>query len=392
MENIVIVAAARTAVGSFNGTLADIPAKSLGARVIKALLERSGLAPGQIDEVIMGHVLTAAMGQNTARQAAIEAGLPVETPSMTINKVCGSGLKSIHLATQALKCGDAEIIIAGGHENMSIAPHALLGSRKGQRMGDWNMVDTMLADGLKDVFNDYHMGCTAENLAEKYKITRQEQDQFAYESQMKTKAAQDAGRFKDEIVPIEIPQRKGPPVIFDRDEHPRGDTTLETLAKLRPAFNKDGTVTAGNSSGINDGAAAVILTTESKARALGLPILARIAAYASAGVPPEIMGTGPIPASRKCLQKAGWTVNDLDLVEANEAFAVQAITVNREMGWDVGKVNVNGGAVAIGHPIGASGARLLVSLLHEMARRDARRGLGTLCIGGGQGVALAVER
>ena len=392
MEEVVIVAAGRTAVGAFNGSLTDIPAKTLGARVIKALLARSGLEPAQIDEVILGHVLTAGLGQNTARQAAMEAGIPVETPSMTINKVCGSGLKAMHLATQALRCGDAEIIIAGGQENMSMSPHALLGSRKGNRMGDWTMVDTMISDGLKDVFNDYHMGCTAENIAEKFGISREEQDKFAYESQMKTKAAQESGRFKEEIIPIDIPQRKGPPLIFDKDEHPRSDTTLDGLAKLKPAFRSPGTVTAGNASGINDGAAVVILSTESKAKTLGLPIMARIVAYANAGVDPSIMGTGPIFATRKCLQKAGWNINDLALIEANEAFAVQAIAVNRELGWDTSKVNVNGGAVALGHPIGASGARILVTLLYEMTRRRVNKGLATLCIGGGQGVALAIER
>jgi acetyl-CoA C-acetyltransferase len=391
VEDVVIVAAARTAIGTFNGALADIPAKTLGAKVIQALLQRSSLQPNQIDEVILGHVLTAGMGQNTARQAAMEAGLPVETPAMTINKVCGSGLKAMHLATQALRCGDADIILAGGQENMSISPHVLLNSRKGTRMGDWTLVDSMIKDGLEDVFNAYHMGCTAENIAEKYGITRQEQDQFALASQQKAKAAIAAGRFKDEIVPIEIPQRKGPPLVFQQDEHPR-DTSLESLAKLRPAFNPQGSVTAGNASGINDGAAAVIMTTARKAKELNLPVLARVAAYASAGVDPKIMGTGPIPATRKCLQKAGWTVQDLDLIEANEAFAAQAISVNRDLGWDLSKVNVNGGAIALGHPIGASGARALVTLLHEMIKRDSKRGLATLCIGGGQGVAMAVER
>ncbi|MCP4695397.1 MAG: acetyl-CoA C-acetyltransferase [Gammaproteobacteria bacterium] len=392
MENVVIVAAGRTAVGSFLGGLAGIPASTLGATVIRALLERSGIKPEQIDEVILGHVLTAGLGQNTARQTAIEAGLPVEVPAMTINKVCGSGLKSVHLATQALRCGDAEIIIAGGQENMSASPHLLPNSRKGVKMGDWNAVDSMIKDGLSDVFNDCHMGVTAENIAEKFSITREEQDEFAAGSQQKVGAAQQAGRFKDEIIPVEVPQRKKPPIIFDTDEFPRPGTTAEKLAKLRPAFSKTGTVTAGNASGINDGAAACIVTTESKAKELGLKVMARIAGYANAGVDPKIMGTGPVPASKKCLEKAGWTAADLDLIEANEAFAAQAICVNRGMEWDLSKVNVNGGALALGHPIGASGTRILVTLLYEMIRRDAHKGLATLCIGGGQGVALAVER
>lgn len=392
MENVVIVAAARTALGNFNGTLADVPAHQLGAVVIKALLERSGLKPEQIDEVILGQVLTAGVGMNPARQASIGAGLPVETPAMTINKVCGSGLKAMHLAAQALRCGDAEIVIAGGQENMSASPHVLMNSRKGARMGDWNLVDSMIKDGLSDVFNDYHMGCTAENIAEQYGISREEQDAFAADSQQKAEAAQKEHRFDEAIVPVEIPQRKKEPIIFKEDEFPRHGTTAETLAKLRPAFKKDGSVTAGNASGINDGAAACVLTTESKAKELGLPIMARVVSYASAGVDPKIMGTGPIPATRKCLEKAGWTVGDLDLIQANEAFAAQAISVNRELGWDLSKVNVNGGAIALGHPIGASGARITVDLLYEMKHRDAKRGLATLCIGGGQGVAMAVER
>ncbi len=391
MENIVIVAAARTPIGSFNGALADIPASDLGAKVIANLLIRAKLTPEQIDEVIFGQVLSAGTKQNPARQAAIKAGLPPSCPAMTINKLCGSGLKSVHLATQAIRCGDADIIIAGGQENMSIAPHVLLKSRQGVRMGTWNLEDSMLYDGLNDAFQGYHMGQTAENIATKFGITRQEQDEFSAASQQKTEAAQNAGRFNDQIIPIEIPQRKGNPLIFDKDEFPRAGVTAEALGKLRPAFSKEGTVTAGNASGINDGSAGVVVMSESKAKELGLKPLARIVSYASAGVDPAIMGTGPIPSTRKCLEKAGWTVQDLDLIEANEAFAAQAISVNRELGWDLSKVNVNGGAIAIGHPIGASGARILVDLLYEMQRRTAKRGLATLCIGGGMGVALAVE-
>ncbi len=391
MENIVIVAAARTPVGSFNGTLADIPASDLGAKVIANLLTRAKLTPEQVDEVIFGQVLSAGTKQNPARQAAMKAGLPQTCPAMTINKLCGSGLKSVHLAVQAIRCGDADIIIAGGQENMSIAPHLLLKSRQGVRMGTWHLEDSMLCDGLNDAFQGYHMGQTAENIATKFGITRQEQDEFSAASQQKTEAAQNAGRFNDQIVPIEIPQRKGDPLIFNKDEFPRAGVTAEALSKLRPAFNKEGTVTAGNASGINDGAAGVVVMSETKAKALGLKPLARIVSYASAGVDPAIMGTGPIPSTRKCLEKAGWTVQDLDLIEANEAFAAQAISVNRELGWDLSKVNVNGGAIAIGHPIGASGARILVDLLYEMQRRTAKKGLATLCIGGGMGVALAVE-
>jgi acetyl-CoA C-acetyltransferase len=392
VENVVIVAAARTAVGNFNGTLANIPASTLGAKVIANLLERTSLQPNQIDEIILGQVLSAGTGQNSARQAALEAGLPFEVPAMTINKVCGSGLKAVHLATQAIRCDDAQIIIAGGQENMNLSPHILPKSRQGMRMGEWSMLDSMIVDGLWDAFNNYHMGRTAENVAEKYGISREQQDAFAAHSQQKAEAAQKAGRFEEEIVPIEIPQRKSDPIVFKVDEFPRHGTTQEILAKLRPAFDKNGTVTAGNASGINDGAAAVMVMTESKAKALGLTPMARIVSYANAGVDPKIMGTGPIPATRKCLEKAGWTVDDLDLIEANEAFAAQAISVNQELGWDLSKINVNGGAIALGHPIGASGARILVSLLHEMVRRDAHKGLATLCIGGGQGVALAVER
>jgi acetyl-CoA C-acetyltransferase len=336
-------------------------------------------------------VLSAGTKQNPARQATIKAGLPQTCPAMTINKLCGSGLKSVHLAAQAIRCGDADIIIAGGQENMSIAPHVLLKSRQGVRMGTWNLEDSMLYDGLNDAFQGYHMGQTAENIATKFGITRQEQDEFSAASQQKTEAAQNAGRFNDQIIPIEIPQRKGNPLIFDKDEFPRAGVTAEALSKLRPAFNKEGTVTAGNASGINDGSAGVVVMSESKAKALGLQPLARIVSYASAGVDPAIMGTGPIPSTRKCLEKAGWTVHDLDLIEANEAFAAQAISVNRELGWDLSKVNVNGGAIALGHPIGASGARILVDLLYEMQRRTAKKGLATLCIGGGMGVALAVE-
>lgn len=391
-ENIVIVAAGRTAVGTFAGTLSSLPATELGVAVVKGLLERTGIAPDQVDEVILGQVLTAGVGQNPARQTTLKAGLPQTVPAMTINQVCGSGLKAVHLAMQALACGDAEVVIAGGQESMSQSAHVLPRSRDGQRMGDWTLKDTMIVDGLWDAFNQYHMGNTAENIAKKYGFTRDAQDAFAAASQQKTVAAQEAGRLSDEIIPVTIPQRKGDPIIFDKDEFPRAGTTAEKLGKLRPAFDKEGTVTAGNASGINDGAAAVIVMTESKADEMGLKPMARIVAFASAGVDPAIMGTGPIPASTKCLEKAGWSVEDLDLVEANEAFAAQAMCVNQDMGWDVDKVNVNGGAISIGHPIGASGARVLVTLLHEMQRRDAKKGLATLCIGGGQGVALAVER
>ncbi|MDC0534363.1 acetyl-CoA C-acetyltransferase [Francisellaceae bacterium] len=392
MEDVVIVSALRTAVGKFGGTLATVPAHKLGASVIKALLEETKVKPEQIDEVILGQVLTTACGQNPARQAVIEAGLPQDTVAMTINKVCGSGLKSIQLAAQAIKCGDAEIIIAGGQENMNLSPHALPKSRVGQRMGDWKMTDTMIKDGLWEAFNNYHMGTTAENIAKKFNISRQEQDEFACASQNKAEEAIKSGKFKDEIVPVVIPQRKKDPIIFDQDEFPRFGAAIESFSKLPPAFDKEGTVTAANASGINDGAAAVMLMSASKAQELGLTPLATIKSYANAGVCPTIMGTGPIPASKKCLDKAGWSANDLDLVEANEAFAAQAISVNRGMEWDVNKVNVNGGAIAIGHPIGASGCRIFVTLLHEMKRRDAKKGLATLCIGGGMGTALAVER
>jgi acetyl-CoA C-acetyltransferase len=391
MTEVVIVAAGRTAVGKFGGSLAKIPAAELGAHVIKALLARSGVKPEQINEVILGHVLTAGAGQNPARQALIRAGLPDMVPGFTVGKVCGSGLKATHLAAQAIKCGDAEIIIAGGQENMSAAPHVLPNSRDGFRMGDAKLVDSMLVDGLWDVYNQYHMGVTAENLAKKYGVSREEQDAFAAASQNKAEAAQKAGKFKDEIIPIEIPQKKGS-IVFDSDEFIKHGVTPEALASLRPAFAKDGTVTAGNASGINDGAAEVIMMSAKKADELGLKPMARIKAYSSAGVDPSLMGIGPVPATQLCLKKAGWTHNDLDLMEINEAFAAQALAVNKEMGWDTSKINVNGGAIAIGHPIGASGARILVTLLHEMIRRDAKRGLAALCIGGGMGVALAVER
>ncbi|MCW8908262.1 MAG: acetyl-CoA C-acetyltransferase [Sedimenticola sp.] len=391
-DNIVIVAAGRTAIGSFSGKLSGIPASELGARVIAGLLERTKLSPDQVDEVILGQVLTAGCGQNPARQATLGAGLPQSVPAMTINKVCGSGLKAVHLAMQAVACGDADIVIAGGQENMSLAPHVVPGSRKGQAMGDWKLKDSMIVDGLWDAFNQYHMGMTAENVAKQFKLSREAQDQFAAASQQKAEAAQKAKRFQDEIIPVEVPQRKGDPIVFDEDEFPRHGTTAETLGKLRPAFDREGSVTAGNASGINDGAAAVLVMKESKAQELGLTPMARIKAFAASGVDPAIMGTGPIPASTRCLEKAGWSVSDLDLVEANEAFAAQAMSVNQEMGWDPEKINVNGGAIALGHPIGASGARILVSLLHEMGRRDAKKGLATLCIGGGMGVALAVER
>lgn len=392
MEEVVIVGALRTAIGAFGGGLSSVPAAELGAQIIKGLLEQTGLKPEQIDEVILGQILTAGNGQNPARQAMIFAGLPETTPAMTINKVCGSGLKTVQLAAQAIKSGDADIIIAGGQENMSLSAHILPNSRKGQRMGDWKAVDTMIKDGLWDAFNDYHMGITAENIADEFSISRQEQDEFSASSQAKAEAAIKAGRFKDEILPISIPQRKGDPIVFDTDENPRFGVTAEKLDAMKPAFKKDGSVTAGNASSINDGAAAVVVCSESKAKELGLPILARIKAYASAGVSPHIMGTGPIPATQKCLQKAGWEVGDLELVEANEAFAAQALSVNKTLKWSDEIVNVNGGAIALGHPIGASGCRILVTLIYEMQKRDAKKGLATLCIGGGMGTALAIER
>jgi acetyl-CoA C-acetyltransferase len=392
MTEVVIVAAGRTALGKFGGSLAKISAPELGAHVIKGLLEKTGVKGEQISEVILGQVLTAGSGQNPARQAVIKAGLPVGVPAMTINKVCGSGLKAVMLGAQAIACGDAEIVIAGGQENMSAAPHVMMGSRDGFRMGDAKLVDSMIVDGLWDVYNQYHMGITAENVAEKYSINRAEQDEFAVKSQNKAEAAIKAGKFKDEIFPLSIPQRKGDPLVFDTDEFPRLGATLDNMTALKPAFKKDGSVTAANASGLNDGAAAVMLMSAAKAKELGLPVLAKIAAYASAGLDPTIMGMGPVPASKKCLEKAGWKASDLDLMEINEAFAAQACAVNKEMGWDTSKINVNGGAIALGHPIGASGCRVLVSLIHEMNKRDAKKGLASLCIGGGMGVALAVSR
>ncbi|MER2296621.1 MULTISPECIES: acetyl-CoA C-acetyltransferase [Pseudomonas] len=392
MNDVVIVAATRTAIGSFQGALATVPAVDLGAAVIKQLLAQTGLDPAQVDEVILGQVLTAGAGQNPARQAAIKAGLPYSVPALTLNKVCGSGLKALHLAAQAIRCGDAEVVIAGGQENMSLAPYVMPSARTGQRMGHGQLIDSMISDGLWDAFNDYHMGITAENLADNYELSREQQDAFAADSQRKAVEAIDAGRFKAEITPIVMPQKKGEPLVFDRDEQPRPGTTAQSLAKLRPAFKKDGSVTAGNASSLNDGAAAVLLMSASKAQALGLPALAKIAGYASAGVDPAIMGIGPVSATQRCLDKAGWQLADLDLIEANEAFAAQALAVGKALQWDASKVNVNGGAIALGHPIGASGCRVLVTLLHEMIKRDAKKGLATLCIGGGQGVALAIER
>ena len=392
MTDIVIVGAARTAIGKFGGGLAKTPAPELGATVIRVLLARANLKPDQISEVILGQVLTAGSGQNPARQALIKAGLPAAIPAMTINKVCGSGLKAVMLASQAVQCGDADIVVAGGQENMSTAPHVLLGSRDGFRMGDAKLVDSMIVDGLWDVYNQYHMGTTAENVAKQYGIPRSQQDEFAVASQNKAEAAQKAGKFKDEIVPVMIPQRKGDPVAFAADEFIKAGTTLESVSALKPAFAKDGTVTAANASGINDGGAAVLVMSAARAQQLGLKPMARIRAFASSGVDPSIMGMGPVPASKRCLEKAGWKPADLDLMEINEAFAAQACAVNKEMGWDTSKINVNGGAIALGHPIGASGCRVLVTLLYEMARRDAKKGLASLCIGGGMGVALAVER
>ncbi|MBA4218356.1 MAG: acetyl-CoA C-acyltransferase, partial [Methylibium sp.] len=387
-QDIVIVAAARTAIGKFGGTLAKTPASELGAAVIQDLLRRTGLAGDQIGEVILGQVLTAGVGQNPARQAVIKSGLPQAVPAMTINKVCGSGLKAVMLAAQAIRDGDSEIVIAGGQESMSLAPHVLPGSRDGQRMGDWKLVDTMIVDGLWDVYNQYHMGITAENVAKKYGITREQQDALALASQQKAAAAQDAGRFTDEIVPFSIAQKKGDPIVFAADEFINRKSTADALAGLRPAFDKAGSVTAGNASGLNDGAAGVVVMTAAKAAALGLTPLARIASYASAGLDPAFMGMGPVPAAQKALARAGWKAADLDLLEINEAFAAQACAVHNEMGWDTSKVNVNGGAIALGHPIGASGCRVLVTLLHEMVKRDAKKGIASLCIGGGMGVAL----
>lgn len=392
MTDIVIVAAARTAVGKFGGTLAKTPASELGAVVIKDLLRRTGLAGDQISEVILGQVLQAGCGQNPARQAVIKSGLPQAVPAMTINKVCGSGLKAVMLAAQAIRDGDSEIVIAGGQENMSLSPHVVPGSRDGQRMGNWSMVDSMINDGLWDAYNNYHMGITAENVAKQYGVTREAQDALALASQQKAAAAQDAGKFKDEIVPVSIPQRKGDALVFDTDEFLNRKTSADVLAGLRPAFDKAGSVTAGNASGINDGAAAVMVMSAKKAEQLGLKVLGRIASYASAGLDPAYMGMGPVPASRRALERAGWKASDLDLLEINEAFAAQACAVHQEMGWDTSKVNVNGGAIAIGHPIGASGCRILVTMLHEMERRQAKKGIASLCIGGGMGVALTIER
>nr|ALV86477.1 acetyl-CoA acetyltransferase [uncultured bacterium 19] len=390
--DIVIVAATRTAVGKFGGTLAKTPAPELGAAVIVELLKRAKLSGEQIGEVILGQVLTAGAGQNPARQSLIKAGLPKAVAAMTINKVCGSGLKAVMLAAQAIRDGDSEIIIAGGQESMSLAPHVLPGSRDGVRMGDWKLVDTMIVDGLWDVYNQYHMGITAENVAKQYGISREAQDALALASQQKAAAAQDGGRFKDEIVPFSIAQKKGDPIVFAADEFINRKSSADVLAALRPAFDKAGSVTAGNASGLNDGAAGVVVMSAKKADQLGLTPLARIASYASAGVDPATMGMGPVPASRRALERAGWKAADLDVLEINEAFAAQACAVHQEMGWDTSKVNVNGGAIAIGHPIGASGCRILVTLLHEMQRRNAKKGIASLCIGGGMGVALTVER
>lgn len=392
MQQVVIVAATRTPIGSFQDALASLSAVDLGTVVVKALLARSGVPADQVDEVILGQVLTAGCGQNPARQTALNAGLPHSVPALTINKVCGSGLKAIHLAVQAIRCGDAEVIIAGGQESMSQSPYLMNGARAGLRLGHGQLTDSVIQDGLWDAFNDYHMGITAENLAEKYAISRSEQDEFALRSQQKTQAAQQAGRFVAEITPVEVAKPKGEVLRVACDEQPRGDATLESLARLRPAFRKDGTVTAGNASSINDGAAAVLLMSAAKAAELKLPVLARIAGYAASGVDPALMGIGPVPAARRCLANAGWSLSEVDLIEANEAFAAQALAVGRELEWDSARVNVNGGAIALGHPIGASGCRILVTLLYEMQRREANKGLAMLCIGGGQGVALAVER
>jgi acetyl-CoA C-acetyltransferase len=392
MTDIVIVAAARTAVGKFGGTLSKTSATDLGAAVIKELVQRARISGDQVGEVILGQVLTAGAGQNPARQSVVKSGLPQGVPALTINAVCGSGLKAVMLGAQAIRDGDSEIVIAGGQESMSLSPHVLPGSRDGQRMGDWKLVDSMIVDGLWDVYNQYHMGITAENVAKKYGIGRDAQDALALASQQKAAAAQDAGRFKDEIVPFSVFQKKGDPIVFDTDEFINRKSSADVLAGLRPAFDKAGSVTAGNASGLNDGAAGVVLMSAQKASQLGLTPLARIASYATVALDPALMGMGPVPASQRALQRAGWKASDLDLLEINEAFAAQACAVNNEMGWDTSKVNVNGGAIAIGHPIGASGCRILVTLLHEMQRRDSKKGLASLCIGGGMGVALAVER
>ncbi len=391
-RDIVIVSAVRTPVGKFGGALSKTPATELGATVIREALARAGVAPDQVGEVIMGQVLAAGCGQNPARQAMMAAGVAKETPALTINAVCGSGLKAVMLAAQAVATGDSEIVVAGGQENMSLSPHVLNGSREGQRMGDWKLADTMIVDGLWDVYNGYHMGITAENVAKQHGITREMQDALALASQQKAAAAQDAGRFKDEIVGVRVPQKRGDPLTVDQDEYPNRKTSVEALAGLRPAFDKSGSVTAGNASGINDGAAAVVVMSAAKAQELGLEPLARIRAYATSGLDPATMGMGPVPASRKALARAGWQPQDVDLFELNEAFAAQACAVNQALGVDPARVNVNGGAIALGHPIGASGCRVLVTLLHEMRRREAKKGLAALCIGGGMGVALAVER
>jgi acetyl-CoA C-acetyltransferase len=391
-QDIVIVSAVRTPIGNFNGSLKDVSATKLGALVIKSAIEKAGINPDQVNEVIMGNVLQAGLGQNPARQASILAEIPQEVPALTINKVCGSGLKAVHLAMQSILAGDADIVVAGGMENMSQAPYLLDGARSGFRMGDQKVLDSMIKDGLWCAFNDYHMGVTAENLCEQYELTREELDQFAAYSQQKAVAAIEAGRFEDEIVPVVIPQRKGEPIVFAKDEFPRVGTTAEKLAGLRPAFKKDGIVTAGNASGINDGAAAVVVMSKQKAEELGLEPLATIRANASAGVDPSIMGIGPVPATKKALEKAGLSIEDINLIEANEAFAAQSVAVGKELNFDEEILNVNGGAIALGHPIGASGTRILVSLLHELKRRDGRYGLATLCIGGGQGVATVIER
>lgn len=390
-KDIAIVAATRTPIGRFQGGLSTVPAHDLSAQLIRAVLQSTGVAAEQIDEVILGQILTAGAGQNPARQAAVNAGLPYEVPSMSLNKLCGSGLKAVHLAAQAIALGDADLVLAGGQESMSLAPFVVHKARTGLGLGHAMMDDTLLRDGLTDAFHNYHMGITAENLAERYGITREQQDAFAVESQRKAVAAMEAGRFKDEITPIDVPQRKGDPVRVEADEQPRAQTTLESLAKLRPAFKKEGTVTAGNASTINDGAAVLLLASAEKAKELGLPVLAWVRGWASTGVDPAIMGIGPVSASRKVLKKVGWELDQLDLIEANEAFAAQSLAVAKDLQWDMNKVNVNGGAIALGHPIGASGARVLVTLVHEMRRRGAQKGLATLCIGGGQGVAIAIE-
>ncbi|MBY6344386.1 acetyl-CoA C-acetyltransferase [Providencia rettgeri] len=390
-KDIAIVAATRTPIGRFQGGLSTVPAHDLSAQLIRAVLQSTGVAAEQIDEVILGQILTAGAGQNPARQAAVNAGLPYEVPSMSLNKLCGSGLKAVHLAAQAIALGDADLVLAGGQESMSLAPFVVHKARTGLGLGHAMMDDTLLRDGLTDAFHNYHMGITAENLAERYDISREQQDAFAVESQRKAVAAMEAGRFKDEITPIDVPQRKGDPVRVEADEQPRAQTTLESLAKLRPAFKKDGTVTAGNASTINDGAAVLLLASADKVKELGLPVLAWIRGWASTGVDPAIMGIGPVSASRKVLKKVGWEIDQLDLIEANEAFAAQSLAVAKDLQWDMSKVNVNGGAIALGHPIGASGARVLVTLVHELRRRGGQKGLATLCIGGGQGVAIAIE-